>query len=113
MSILIKGMEMPKSCLYCPLTDGHSAECLITEKSVYFYVEKRHEDCPLVSIDVAPVVHGKWLPYQFGDYHWRQCSICGKADQYIISVVRYGFETHDLEAVRNYCPSCGARMDGE
>ena len=50
MSILIKGMKMPTSCLECPLTDGHSASCLITEKSVYFSVDKRHDGCPLVPV---------------------------------------------------------------
>ena len=50
MSILINDMEFPTSCLECPLTDGHSASCLITEQSVYFFINKRHNDCPLVPI---------------------------------------------------------------
>lgn len=50
MSVIVKGMEMPTSCLECPLTDGHSASCLITEKSVYFSIDKRHDDCPLVPV---------------------------------------------------------------
>ena len=57
MSILIRGMEMPTSCLDCPLTDGHSASCLITKQSVYFFVNKRHNDCPLVP--VSP--HGRLI----------------------------------------------------
>jgi len=43
-------MEMPTSCLECPLTDEHSASCLITEQSVYFFVDKRHNDCPLIPV---------------------------------------------------------------
>jgi hypothetical protein len=47
--------------------------------------------------DVAPVVHGQWqhnanTPYSL-------CSCCGKN---ILVTSRY-----------NYCPNCGARMDGE
>ena len=53
--------------------------------------------------DVQPVVHGKWLPiieaneygdvYQCGTY----CSECGEK----------------LQSEPNFCPNCGARMDGE
>ena len=57
----------------------------------------------LPTADVTEVKHGKWLPYEFGNYRWRKCSACGIADQYI--------DENDLESVRNYCQNCGARMD--
>ena len=41
------------------------------------------------SADVAPVVHGRWLGYE--------CSVCGVSSEYGSS---------------NYCPNCGAKMDG-
>lgn len=53
--------------------------------------------------DVAPVVHGEWIeierewdfhPYYYVDY---TCSICGSREQ----------------NKRNYCPECGAKMNGE
>lgn len=54
------------------------------------------------TVDAVPVVHGKWLPiievneygepYQSGVY----CSECGETSIY----------------EPNYCPNCGARMDG-
>ena len=47
--------------------------------------------------DVRPVVRGKWITVM---YHLYECSECGAAYQ----DVGYGF---------NYCPNCGARMDGE
>lgn len=47
---------------------------------------------------------GKWMPYEFGDYRWHKCSVCGKADKYIDTIG---------ESVRNYCPNCGARMSNE
>ena len=53
--------------------------------------------------DVAPVVHGRWEQC-FED--WRkqiegdQCSVCGFA--------HYGTTIRDY----NYCPNCGAKMDG-
>lgn len=53
--------------------------------------------------DVQPVKHGKWLPiieaneygdaYQCGTY----CSECGET----------------LQSEPNFCPNCGARMDGD
>ena len=51
--------------------------------------------------DVAPVVRGRWSePYEiYGfDIKGRDCSVCGRT---------YG------EVKSNYCPNCGARMDGE
>ena len=47
--------------------------------------------------DVAPVVHGRWVPFHSeiaGDIQY--CSAC-----------EIGFS-----AKTNYCPRCGAKMDG-
>lgn len=52
MSILIKNMDMPKSCMYCPL----NYDCISCEVNhdVDFdfegYDKERHKDCPLVEI---------------------------------------------------------------
>lgn len=45
---------------------------------------------------------GRWMAYEVGDERWRKCSVCGTADEYINHL--------GLVAIRNYCPSCGARM---
>lgn len=51
--------------------------------------------------DVAPVVHGRWIADGDG-YHWTyNCSICAWKDGYPFN------ERH------NFCPNCGAKMDGE
>lgn len=50
--------------------------------------------------DVAPVVHGRWIEqekYTFGVMY--DCSICGN---------RILDNGHSW----NYCPNCGARMEG-
>lgn len=50
--------------------------------------------------DVAPVVHGRWIvqeKYTFGTMY--DCSICG---------TRILDNGHSW----NYCPNCGAKMDG-
>ena len=51
------------------------------------------------SADVAEVRHGKWIrPTRVPDSMLDECSICG-------------FDTGAFTF--NYCPNCGARMDGE
>lgn len=48
--------------------------------------------------DVAPVVHGRWVPFHSeaaGDIQY--CSAC-----------EIGFD-----AKMDYCPNCGAKMDGD
>lgn len=50
MSVLIKGMEMPKNCLLCPLSvlSGERLFCEITKEEVLR--SKRMSDCPLVPV---------------------------------------------------------------
>ena len=51
MSILIKGMEMPKNCFDCPCCNNENGYCKIRNEYVYGEVPR---SCPLVP--VAP--HG-------------------------------------------------------
>lgn len=58
--------------------------------------------------DVAPVVHGQWISWEDAgnfvpspDRH--ECSVCHDAAQVLVN---------SLELLPNYCPNCGARMDG-
>ena len=48
----------------------------------------------LVLADVAPVRHGRWINHGWSTV----CSECGEDDAF---------------AKRNYCPNCGAKMDGD
>jgi uncharacterized OB-fold protein len=57
-------------------------------------VLKDIEECP--AADAQEVVHGKWEDFRKG-YGWK-CSYCGN-----IAFT----DSH------NYCPNCGAKMDGE
>ncbi len=52
-------------------------------------------DMPVV--DVAPVVHGKWLDAGRGI---KACSNCN-----------HGIKEH-MACVNHYCPNCGAKMNG-
>ena len=53
----------------------------------------------LPAADVAPVVHGEWLGRRGGFFDFAACSNC-----------REKYPTGG--EVPNYCPNCGARMDG-
>ena len=63
------------------------------------------ESCPIwkaPAADVAPVVHGRWVsvPYKLA----RVCSVCNRDEPYKFA---------DIDAdVYDYCPYCGAKMDG-
>ena len=62
------------------------------------------------SADVTPVRHGRWLhteePLGWKDVDCMECSACH--DSWIIEE-DYCFDDMPLW---NYCPSCGAKMDG-
>jgi len=51
------------------------------------------------TVDAEPVRHGKWIEVDVGDCCYR-CSECGFIrDAYLLDI-------------GNYCPKCGAKMDG-
>lgn len=60
--------------------------------------------------DVAPVVHGRWerigIRGRKGLPIYPCCSACG-----IVSAA-YRSEWEGLRGAWNYCPNCGAKMDG-
>ena len=105
MSILIKGMKMPESCVDCPMFDWdlEYLKCKANDKYFKANGEWRkgiEPTCHLIEVpeDVQPVKHGRWIQLtQDEGYTALQCSLCGE-----ISCCR-----------GMYCPDCGARMDGE
>ena len=57
----------------------------------------------LPAADVAPVRHGQWIT-EFDDLGWLKhtCTVCGYVKRTDVHV-SLGW---------NYCPNCGAKMDG-
>ena len=63
--------------------------------------------CLLPSADVQPVVHGEWVniyplgeDYDHVSFYTGTCSACGKSSYFFAPLGK------------NFCPNCGARMDG-
>lgn len=68
----------------------------------YFsYMISAYDVIMIPAADVAPVVHGYWIDNGANGYKWAFiCSRCGYVDG------------HPFDDRHNFCPSCGARMDG-
>lgn len=68
---------------------------------VHFGVDK------IPSADVAPVVHGRWIHSRYDNcseqFELVKCSQCNHEAYAMAFYVRGG----------NYCPNCGAKMDGD
>ena len=80
------------------LSEGQAIEILADK-------EKLH------AADVAPVVHGKWIPHS------------EKSREYIGTVLVHvmydywlcdtcGYRVENGQPMYNFCPNCGAKMDG-
>lgn len=65
---------------------------------------KRIDNAP--AADVVPVVHGRWEHLEDGWFDLWKCSACG--DEWT-----FEYDPTDSETKVNYCPNCGARMDGD
>lgn len=84
MSIYIKGMEMPRSCFYCPFQHKNTTECLITHKYYNWGLTTPPSDCPL--IHVPP--HGRLIDAdalisrcqdEKGNYYGHDSAVIGEA----------------------------------
>ena len=60
--------------------------------------KKTVADAP--TVDVQPVIHGRWVLLGIGGYAGPLCSVCQDKMSWFLG-----------KATR-YCPNCGAKMDG-
>ena len=87
MSILIKDMEMPKNCAYCPLSEYRNSSILdckqIGTVGTAFrdnnVLKRRHPNCPLIEV---PTPHGRLVDLdKMVDEYWDGSSMqIGKTD---------------------------------
>ena len=61
--------------------------------------------------DVVPVVHGRWLNF-YNDFSCAECDRCGTTFEVTDSESNEGL-WNAFKLSYNYCPNCGAKMDGE
>ena len=75
----------------------------IAFKSPFFSDSLMEEIKAIPAADVAPVRHGRWVHEHISEgYAWVICSECEAVIHKILINKRL-----------NYCPNCGAIMDGE
>jgi len=110
MNILIKGMDKPESCCACPLFRrgiGDISLCIALGKFMPVPEDSKEklENCPL--IEAPEPKHGKWIEYSeaFGFGGLQEHIVCSECLEVFYLV------NNDTEKF-NYCPNCGARMDG-
>jgi hypothetical protein len=56
MGIYVKGMKMPKDCLWCPIR--YVGFCQVAKANMNFDLGKKADDCPLVEV---PEPHGRLI----------------------------------------------------
>jgi DNA-directed RNA polymerase subunit RPC12/RpoP len=72
----------------------------ITEQQA---IDKLHETGWLIKHDkeMTERPHGKWIKHEWG----YSCSVCGESND-------YAYDNNIHKFTDNYCPNCGAKMDG-
>lgn len=70
-----------------------------------------------IAADVAPVVHGVWIPVHESEISGWNPEVAGidPIDGYICSACKNEavYDCNDKFVLSDYCPWCGARMDGD
>lgn len=97
--VVLKHLDM---CL--AETDNDTPIVDATLRAIKCYIE----DAP--TVDAEPVRHGRWIEMERG--HYFKCSLCRNPIPY-----KFGWRLYNGVILNkryyNYCPNCGAKMDGE
>ena len=81
--------ERQRKLIYCFGFENDAVKIMDIAKSIIIAIS---------AVDVVPVVHSQWK-YKCGEI---QCPECGNRIHRI-----------DLSGCLNFCPNCGAKMDGK
>lgn len=93
-------MHMPSSCSMCWINKSCEEHANEWRKPWKGY-DKRLDTCPL-----QPVRHGRWELDKENDSFF--CSECNAE-----ALLKYIVIGGALQELSDYCPNCGARMDGD
>lgn len=83
MSVLIKGMDMPKRCYDCDHLCWSNLKqsdiCILTDLLIKYETArvKRSEDCPIIEV---PTPHGRLIDADAMKELWRGCTFEGSID---------------------------------
>lgn len=91
--------ELYIALINCGAVDGQLDDDDYLESVDYRTADKTIYSVINAIFDAVPVVHGKWIYVEDIDI---QCSVCGA----------YALKEADYPKESNYCPNCGAKMDG-
>ena len=89
---------------YCREAYRMAIEALKAELNSCEYWDSESHFCSLRRPQADPVKHGKWINISIsanGDESSAECDLCG-------AIIHNNFSS-----AINYCPNCGAKMDGE
>lgn len=93
---LLNALQGTVSVVCCTIPYDKEVFTILHDRQVEIYnlIDKQP------TADVVEVIHGEWESYPNNLY--RRCSVCKR--EYYTELNRYK---------GNYCPNCGAKMDGK
>lgn len=105
--VIIKDLEMPQNCVKCNET---GLQALLGCQLIFNGCANcgRHPNCPLIKVDVQPIVHAKWM--------WdknRFMYVCSNCKGNPTEGTGYSHDYPALVSHYRYCKDCGAKMDKE
>lgn len=69
------------------------------------------EEAP--TIDTLPIRYGHWIECESENgIYFHECSVCKQRDMYQGTFTEWGVKGFSFYFKRQYCPYCGARMEG-
>ena len=100
MAEYIKRAEAMKIC------EEYSRHCFENNDSYEQDLAEKIEDdiIKIPTADVVEVKHGKWERREDGIFYWYECSECSEHPPY---------DKYHNMWLSEYCPHCGAKMDGK